>query len=238
MKLLIDTHIHAVASGHAYSTIDEIAKVAQIKGLEIIAITDHAPAMPGGAHEYYFNNMIVLPEYLHGVRILKGVEANIIDYNGNIDLEPATLKHLDLVIASLHPPCIPYNDKETITNTVIKAMENPYVHIIGHPGDSRYPLDMEQIALHAKKNNVLLEVNNSSLKPTSFRVGGRENIIDMLWYCKKHEVPIVAATDAHFSYDVGEFKEAIELFKEVDFPESLVINANQQEFIKFITKER
>lgn len=238
MKLLIDTHVHTVASGHAYSTIDEIAKVATIKGLEIIAITDHAPSMPGGAHEYYFNNMVVLPEYLHGIRILKGVETNIIDYEGNIDLEPETLKNLDLVIASLHPPCIPYSDKETITNTVIKTMENPYVHIIGHPGDNRYPLDMEQIVLHAKKNHVLLEVNNSSLKPTSFRVGVRENLVDMLRYCKKYEVPVVVATDAHFSYDVGEFKESIELFKQVNFPESLIINSNQDGFMKFITKER
>lgn len=238
MKYLIDTHVHTVASGHAYSTIDEIAKVAEIKGMEMVAITDHSPGLPGGAHEFYFTNMKILPDYLHGVRILKGVECNIIDYEGSIDFGPNVLGQLDLVIASLHPPCIPYADKEVITRTVIKTMENPYVNIIGHPGDDRYPLDMDQIAYYAKEHKVLLEVNNSSLKRTSTRVGGAENVREMLLCCKNHKTPVIIGSDAHFSHHIGGFDEAIELLKEIDFPEHLVMNRNKEEFMNYIRKGR
>ncbi len=48
MKLLLDTHIHTLASGHAYSTLAEYVEMAREKGLELIAQTDHGPAMPGG----------------------------------------------------------------------------------------------------------------------------------------------------------------------------------------------
>lgn len=238
MDILIDTHVHTISSGHAYSTIDEIARFAKKKNLEVIAMTDHSDAMPGGAHIYHFGNIRILPDYIHGVRVLKGVETNIIDYNGKFDMEDEWLRDLELVIASFHPPCIRTNDQETITRAVMKAIENPYVHIIGHPGDSRYPMDFEKVVKHAKKHNVLLEVNNASLRPTSVRAGVRESLIEILKYSVKHNHPIVAGSDAHFHEDVGGFKESIDLFKEVNFPEELIINLNKERFMEFIKKGR
>ena len=47
MKILADTHSHTLASGHAYSTITEMAEAAAAKGLEVLALTEHAPKMPG-----------------------------------------------------------------------------------------------------------------------------------------------------------------------------------------------
>ena len=74
MRILMDLHTHTVASGHAYSTIMENAKAAAEKGLEGIAMTDHGPAMPGGAHLYHFWNLTALPQQIAGVRVLRGVE--------------------------------------------------------------------------------------------------------------------------------------------------------------------
>ena len=236
MEILIDTHVHTVSSGHAYSTIDEIARFAKSKNLAVVAITDHSSAMPGAPHPFYFGNIRVLPEYIQGVRILKGVETNIMDYDGNLDFGPEWLEGLDLVIASFHPPCIESSDEETITRAVMKTIENPYVHIIGHPGDDRYPMDFEKVVKHAKKHNVLLEVNNASLRPTSNRVGVRDSLIEILKFSMKHNHPIVVGTDAHFHEDVGDFKESIELFKEIGFPEDLVINLDQSKFMSFIQK--
>ena len=62
---------------------------------------------------------------------------NIMDYDGNIDLDEFYLQRMDYAIASLHPPCIPFGTMEENTNAVLKAMENPYVKILGHPGDPR-----------------------------------------------------------------------------------------------------
>lgn len=238
MKILVDTHTHTISSGHAYSTLDENIKRASEIGLQIMAMTDHTEGMPGGAHLFYFNNLRVLPEELYDVRLLKGAETNIISYEGKVDLNEDTLSKLDYVIASLHPPCISFADIETVTSGIEKVMENPYISTIGHPGDERFPLDFERIVLKAKETGTLLEVNNASLKPTSFRPGVRENLITMLGYCKTHEVPIILGTDAHFYLDIGAFNEAIDLLKKVDFPEELVLNTRPDDFLNFISQKR
>ena len=54
MKIAIDTHSHTIASGHAYCTIREMASAAAKKGLQGLAITEHAPTMPGTCHPFIF----------------------------------------------------------------------------------------------------------------------------------------------------------------------------------------
>ena len=66
MKIGIDTHSHTLVSGHAYSTMREMASMAAEKGLEGLAITEHAPEMPGSTHLYYFQNLKVVPRELCG----------------------------------------------------------------------------------------------------------------------------------------------------------------------------
>lgn len=238
MEMLVDIHTHTIASGHAYSTIDENLRAASEKKMKIVAMTDHSPGMPGSTHMFHFANLKVIPREMYGVRLLRGVEANIVNYEGEIDMGEEILSSLDVVIASLHPPCIPFADEETVTLGIEKVMENPYVNVIGHPGDNRYPMDFERIVQTAKRTGTLLEVNNASLKPGSFRPGVRENLIKMLEYCKVYHMPIVVGTDAHFHTEIGVFKEALELFKEVDFPEELVLNTNPEKLITFIKQKR
>ncbi|MEF1307797.1 phosphatase, partial [Vibrio owensii] len=74
MDIVIDSHTHTIASGHAYSTILENALSAKNKGLKLLCTTDHAPEMPGAPHYWYFNNQRILPRFLHDVGILRGVE--------------------------------------------------------------------------------------------------------------------------------------------------------------------
>ena len=61
MKYTIDTHTHTLVSGHAYNTIDEMAAYAAGIGVTHLAITDHAPKMPGSAGILYFSNMKIIP---------------------------------------------------------------------------------------------------------------------------------------------------------------------------------
>lgn len=224
MKPLVDLHCHTISSGHAFSTLKENIDEARLKGLKVLGISDHAVSMPGTAHEFYFSNLGVIKREINGVRILKGIEANIMDYEGNIDVSKDLCEKLDYVIASLHPPCIKPSSLEDNTRAVIKAIENPYVKIIGHPDDSRYPLDYKKVVQAAKENNVLIELNNSSLKPQSFRQNAKENYITILNLCKEQGVKIILSSDAHIYYEVGEFYYALSLLEEVNFPESLVAN--------------
>ncbi|GMQ62066.1 phosphatase [Vallitalea maricola] len=233
MDYILDVHTHTIVSGHAYSTMQEVVEQAAKKGLELVAITDHAPAMPGSAHMFYFSNLGVLPQYIDGVEVLKGIEANIINYNGDIDVSEVILKQLDIVIASLHPPCIDFGNIEENTNAIIGAMKNPYVNIIGHPDDARYPLDYDKIVKAAKEHNVLLEVNNSSMNPNGFRKGA-DKIKIMLEKCMKENVPVVINSDAHVSFDVGNFDSAIKLIEEINFPKELIVNTSTEKLKRFL----
>ena len=73
-------------------------------------ITDHAPAMAGGTQPSYFLNFSTIPREISGVEIYMGAELNIMDYDGNIDLDEFYLQRMDYAIASLHPPCIPFGN--------------------------------------------------------------------------------------------------------------------------------
>ncbi len=224
MKALIDLHTHTISSGHAFSTLKENIEAAKEKGLVVLGISDHAISMPGTAHSFYFDNLNVIGDEIMGVRVLKGIEGNIIDFDGSIDVEDKLAVKLDYVIASFHPVCLPSGTTYQNTNALIKAMDNPYVKVIGHPDDSRIPLDFEKLVLAAKEKNMVFEINNSSTSPRSFRVNARENQKTLLNLCKEHGVKIIMGSDAHIYYEVGEFSESYKLLEEIEFPDELVLN--------------
>lgn len=221
---VLDLHTHTIASGHAYNTLREMAKAASDKGLSVLGITEHAPKMPGTCHSFYFHNLKTVPRELYGIRLLLGSEVNIMDFEGNIDLEERDLKGMDIIIASLHTPCIKPGSIKENTTAYLKVMENPYVNIIGHPDDGRYPVDYRALVEGAKEKGKVLELNNHSLDPKCFRRDARENDLKMLELCKEYAVPVIMGSDAHFDTLIGEFSMAKKLLEEVDFPEELVLN--------------
>lgn len=234
MDLIIDTHTHTLASGHAYNTINEMAKSAADKGLKLLAITDHAPAMPGSCSYMYFLNRRALKREKYGIRLLFGTELNIINTDGALDLEDSILKKLDICIASIHSPCYKEATAEQNLNAYIKAMKNPYVNIIGHPDDGRFPVDMEKLVLAAKENHVLLEVNNASLDPEGFRKNTEANDLEMLKFCKKYGQPVVIGSDAHVEEEVGNFGRARNVIAKAEFPEELVINTSVEKLYGYL----
>ena len=234
MKYVLDAHTHTIASGHAYSTIMENAAYAAEAGLELLGITDHAPALAGGTQPSYFLNFSTIPREISGVEIYMGAELNIMDYDGNIDLDEFYLQRMDYAIASLHPPCIPFGTMEENTNAVLKAMENPYVKILGHPGDPRYPIDCKAIVDKAVETETLIEINDASLIPNGFRKGSEVYIGEILKLCQKKNFPVILASDAHFATHIGKFDNALRLINEAGFPEELIINRSKELFKNFL----
>ncbi len=238
MHFELDTHTHTIASAHAYSTVQEMAQAAAQKGLKLLAITDHAPALSDSSPALHFMNYHVLPKELYGVQMLYGVELNIMGSDGRVDLEEDILKRQNLCIASYHTMCTPAGSREENTNAYLKVMENPYVNIIGHPEDGYTPVDFETLVESAKKNHVLLEVNNSSLKAAYYRLNTHENMLTMLKLCRKLEVPVSVGSDAHFSGAVGGFPEAEKILLEAEMPERLIANTSVEKFLKFLEIRR
>ena len=228
MNDYVDLHTHTIASGHAYSTIEAMIKAAEQKGIRLFGITEHAPKMPGTCSELYFNNLRVL-ERKHGeMYTLFGAELNIMDMEGHVDLPERTLKQMDLCVASMHGPCFHPGTIEENTKTYLNVMKNPYVNIIGHPDDARFPIDYKELVLGAKEHHVLLEVNNSSLLPTSYRGNPRESYEKMLAYCKEYQVPVIMDSDAHADNAVGNHREAVNVLESVEFPEELIANTSTE----------
>ena len=239
MKFLLDSHTHTLASGHAYSTLLENAQAAADRGLELLCVTDHAPGMPYTTHKYYFQNMKVIDRQLFGVEIFMGVELNLMDFQGTVDLEPDLLGRLDMGIVSMHRQCMPITgDIQANTQALIAAMDNPFVSIIGHPDDGKYPVDYPTLVRAAGEHGVLLEVNNSSLTPGCYRDNAPANCTAMLQECRRQGVPVVVGSDAHFISAIGAHEYAQALFQSLGFPEELVVNADPARFRAMVAARR
>lgn len=236
MKLRMDIHTHSVASGHAYSTVDENMRWAAEKGMELVALTDHAPGMKDTTGHAYFANLHILPKELHGVKLLRGIELNIMDFDGRVDMDEKVLSRLDLCIASLHVPCIIPGSRKENTRALLKVMENPYVDVIGHPGDPRYDVDYKEVFRHAKETGTILEINNASLIPGGFRDGSQENVKEILRMSMEEGVCVALGSDAHFYTGIGDFSSAEAILREVGFPEELVLNTDPVRFLNSLKK--
>ena len=233
MKAIIDIHSHTYASGHAFSTLNENIESAIEKGVKVLATTDHAPEMPGGAHIYHFWNQRAIPEVIKGVRVLKGVEANIINRDGGIDVPEELLDELEFCIASFHPPCFKSGTMTENTDTLLKVMSNCNINVIGHPGDSRYPFDVKTIIDASVKTHTALEMNNASLAPFGFREGGDKVIRNILDECGVQNCPVVMGSDAHYCSHIGNFEYVEKLFNEIAFPTELVLNYDVDRFFEY-----
>lgn len=239
MKITVDTHTHTIASGHAYNTIREMALMASQMGLEALAITDHAPAMPGGTHEFYFHNLKILPREYYGIPVLFGAELNIMDEEGTVDLPEKVIERLDITVASMHAPC--YGRSKGIeknTEAYLKIMQRKDVDIIGHPDDGRFEVDYAALADMAKQTGTLLEVNNSSLTPGGSRKNTYENDLCMLKECKKAGTMIVLGSDAHVDIDIANTRYSSKVLQDVEFPEELVANTSYGKLISSLKRSK
>lgn len=234
VKDILDMHMHTFMSGHAYSTLSEMVAAGRQKGLELIGVSEHAPSIPGSCNDMYFHNFKVIDRHPQDIELMMGAEVNIMSYDGSLDMPISTLKKIDYAIVSLHEQCIKPGTKEENTAALLRAAENPYIKIIGHPDNGNYPIDFEAVVKAAKQNNVLLELNNSSYGPKSGRIHSKENALVMLNFCKKYEASVVLDSDAHIDLDVGNHRYTYDILKKADFPEELVVNTDINKFKQYI----
>lgn len=234
----LDVHTHTLVSGHAFCTLKEMVDEACRHNLTLFGVTEHGPAIPGTCSPIYFRNQYVVPRQYGNTTLLMGAELNIIDYEGNLDItDEATLRCMDHVIAGLHLLCYTDGTKQQNTSAIIGAIENPRVNIISHPCDGTAShLDLEAIVLAAKQHNTLLELNSSSLNPSRGKHLAHPMFVEMLQLCKKHSVNIILGSDAHHSAAICDYRYALPLLKETDFPDSLIINDKPAEFLQMIGK--
>ena len=236
MKIELNMHTHTLASGHAYSTIQEMARAGAEKGLKLLGITEHTSGIPGTCDPIYFRNLHVVPRQMYGIELMLGAEINILDAKGNMDADEALMKRLDIRIAGIHLLCYEHGTKEENTFGMIQAIRHPYIQIISHPGDGTAELDFEPIVQASKECGTLLEINNSSLKPARGKQDARVNNLEILRLCKQYEVPVILGSDAHISFDIANYQYVYELLHETEFPEALIVNRSVEVFRNYLKK--
>lgn len=192
-----DLHLHTTWSDGA-ATIRRMVQAAADRGYNYIAITDHSPStrVAGGLDAPALRSQAAEIERVQRdfaqIRILRGCEVDILP-DGSLDLDDEVLADLDLVVVSVHSAF--EMSEARMTDRIIKAIENPYVHILGHPTGRKlgrrhpYPVDLGEVLRAAAQLNVAVEVNSN---PRRLDLDHRG-----LWLCGELGVSVVVSSDAH-----------------------------------------
>lgn len=220
-----DLHTHTCASGHGtLDRITDLAKEAARRQMLVLGISDHGPASQGSAGLSYFRGLPLGERRRFGVSLRYGVEANILDSDGSLDIPDDLLRTLDFCIISMHKPIYTPGSAAENTKAYIRAMRHPGVQIIGHCDDSRFPVDYHELVKAAQAFAVLPELNNVSLLPGSYRKDCRVNAGRLLEECAVLSCPILLSSDSHGREHIGDMTEALKLVHELHFPEHLLNN--------------
>ncbi|MCL1073811.1 phosphatase [Shewanella dokdonensis] len=228
----VDTHTHTIASTHAYSTVHDYLNVAKQRGIQLFALTDHGPAMADAPHFWHFVNLRVLPRVVDGVAILRGIEANICNAQGDIDYYGDYLAELDLVQAGFHEPVFPPADVAHHTEALLACIQSGNVDIITHPGNPRYPIEQELIVRAAAEHNVALEINNSSF--VSSRKGSESNCLSIAKLAKQYDAQLVLGSDSHVAFTLGQFDEALKIIDAVGYSHQRLLNYSPNKLLNFL----
>jgi len=237
MQMLGDFHVHTIFSGHAFSTLQEVIAAAQERRLKYVAITDHGPARPDGPKLDYFKNLNRQDtlRQLPDIHVLIGVEANIINPWGDLDMPEKLLHELDIVLAGFHNST-GYGGSSVSENTgaLIRAIERNRITVIAHVGDPRfpYPVDVEESIAAAVENGVLVEVNQSALHTwRAENVSHYERVLGLL---QKYRAPILMSSDSHISYTVGIVSECERLLSEHGVDPATTVNYSEDMIQKYM----
>jgi len=196
-----DLHVHTNRTD-GRDDLETMAKTAKARGYEYIAICDHSQrlAMAHGLHPDDLRRQIELIDKLNEKQkrftLLKSIEVDILE-DGTLDLPDSVLEELDLTVCSIHSR---FNlPREKQTERIIRAMENPYFTILGHPTGRivnrrvPYEIDMEKIMKKAKEYGCFLEVNANPERMDLNDVHCR--------MAKEHGIQLAISTDAHGADD-------------------------------------
>jgi DNA polymerase (family 10) len=192
-----DFHMHTTWTD-GQNSVREMVEAARLRGYEYIAITDHTQSTSianGNTPEELLEEIeeieAVASEF-DDIRVFKGAEVDILS-DGSLDMPFDVLDRLDWIVVSIHSGF--HQERQQITDRVVRAMETGYPHVFAHPtgrilGERPpYEIDLEQVLAAAKKNNVRMELNASP-----YRLD-----LNSYWLtvAKQSGVGIVISTDSH-----------------------------------------
>ncbi len=231
--LTVDFHVHTFFSHCGIHTHLEMLKRGKELGMDAVAITDHGPELEARSTGPFWDRLNVPVE---GIRLLKGMECNLSNDRGDIDLQKKYLPYMDIVLLGLHPNTEKGLGEAVYTDMLIAAIEkNPTIDIITHPNDASYPVEFQRLALAAKRNGIALELNNSK---TLLQRIGDEVTSQLIRVCKDVECRMAICSDAHAIEELGRDDSVRPLLEQEKFPSELIINDTTQKAYAFLERRR
>jgi len=204
-----DLHTHSDWSdGHG--TLREMQEAARARGLSVLAVTDHSPAlkMTGGLDRdkllKQWEALDALEGAVDGLTVLRGMEVDI-RADGTLDMDDDMLERMDVVVASVHSRFS--MDEAAMTERVVTAVRHPRVNLLGHPTGrllgqrDGYAIDLDAVIAAACEHDVALEINANPARLD----------LDDRWArsAARAGVPIAVNTDAHGPDDFALLRHGI-----------------------------
>ena len=232
--LSVDLHSHSFFSNCGVNSCIEMLTEAKRRGLKALAITDHGPILKGRISESFFKRMDNYP--VDGIRLIKGLELNPINDQGETDCPLSLLSYLDIVLLGLHENI----DKSLSENEHTEIIEasinrNRYIDIITHPDQPPFKVNFNRLARCASERGIAIEINNSKLARDITPLESAEALIKA---CKENRCRIAVNSDAHSVSEIGLDSAASALLSRLGFPDELIVNRTLETTISFIEERR
>ncbi|MFW5960536.1 MAG: PHP domain-containing protein [Chitinivibrionales bacterium] len=231
--LSVDFHTHSNFSPCGMHTCLEMIGYAEKAGLSGIAVSDHG-CLVGGKVPTTFYERFSNP--VNGIRFFKGIECNIADEQGGLDLPQGYTEFIDIVLAGIHSNTPTSQGEKHYTDALIKAAEkNPALDIIVHPNSLTYPVEYLPLCRAAKELDKVIELNNSKLRNN--RVP-RESAVQLIEAAGKSGCRIAVSSDAHCVNEIGTDTLVATIIQKSGFPKEQVVNLNPEEAFRFVESRR
>jgi len=219
-----DLHSHTTASDGT-ATIEQMAEAALARGYEYLAITDHSKSQVianGLTAERLLKHAAAIRKVgdrLKGITLLAGCEVDILA-DGRLDFEDAVLAELDIVVASPHIALKQESDKAT--DRILRAIENRYVTVIGHPTGrlinrrAGLPLQFDRVFAAAAQTGTALEINAGYPRLDLNDIHARAALAAGVW--------LAIDTDAHSTEGLAEIGWGIDVARRAGATADRVLN--------------
>ncbi|MBQ1228990.1 MAG: PHP domain-containing protein [Firmicutes bacterium] len=240
-RMVFDHHTHTVYS-HGKGTIEENVRVAALKGLKSIAITDHGPGhlafpMKMKDVEKMRADIKAIEDKYPSVKVLLGVEANTIRRKPYLDISPEEGRKFDIVLAGYHFGTLGAGMtsnfvhsktgmfggelsrlKAKNTAMIVDALyynedEGNHISILTHPGD-KGPFEIQDIARACQDTGTLIEINDKHHHLT----------VEEIQIASAFDVKFVISSDAHIPERVGSFEGPLRRALEAGLDPARIVN--------------
>jgi len=231
--LSIDLHSHSLFSSCGLHTCVEMLNHAKKLGMTDLAITDHGLSLGGRLNSNFFER---LDDPVPGIRLLKGVECNLLEEPGAIDCPKQFLPYMDIVLLGIHHNTQKGLGKAVYTEMLLRAIEeNPFLDVLAHLNVVHYDVDFESVVQAAMARGMVIEINNSKCLPLR---SSPEATQQLILTCKKLMCPVIVSSDAHALNEIGQDHMIRPILKDLDFPQELILNCNPESVYAFIESRR